>query len=311
MVNSKIMADRTCTKCLKVFNSPYYLKRHGLLKVPCDSVPPDGGQCHFCFKRFASMNSMYRHVRDTCKLAAVERNKVVALEAQVVKLAEVVEKLSVSLDAMASAPAIGPVTNNTTNNTTANNTTNNTTNNTANNTTNNTMNNTTNNTVNLNFYDAGASFVIPFEMIRDIFAENQMLDTYSRMHYSEQCDHSVAAPYIAKVLSEVIRKVCSDPVHQNVCLNPKRSDQVMVYVPCLGDTVGSDGKWEVRPLTVVIRDMFDRVACQVMEQTRPDIKKLSWAIECTLPVVSTVYKEIPEKVVGAGKPAMEAHFANH
>ena len=57
--------------------------------------------------------------------------------------------------------------------------------------------------------------------------------------------------------------------------------------------------------------MFDRVACQVMEQTRPDIKKLSWAIECTLPVVSTVYNEIPEKVVGAGKPAMEAHFANH
>ena len=298
------MTDRTCRLCFKVFSLPCRLKKHSERKNSCVSdvgAVDSAHQCDYCNKKFTTATSMYRHVRDTCKLAADERNKVVALEAQVVKLSEVVEKLSVSLDAITSVSPNGTGSNTITNNTNSNNTTNNT---------NNTTNNTVNNTVNLNFYDAGASFVIPYEMIRDIFAENQMLDMYSRMHYSEQCDHSVAAPYIAKVLSEVIRKVCSDPVHQNVCLNPKRSDQVMVYVPCLEDTVSGDGKWEVRPLTVVIRDMFDRVACQVMEQTRPDIKKLSWAIECTLPVVSTVYKEIPEKVVGAGKPAMEAHFAN-
>jgi len=257
--------------------------------------------CKFCAKAFTSMISMYRHIRDVCVLARDDRAKKRSFEEKFERLTELVESMAIQ-------PTALKYTNNSIVNSTVNSIVNGTVNSTALTTTNTSIVNNGNTTVNtVNYYDAGASYVIPYTMVSDIFAENPMLITYSRMHYSQQCDHEIAAPYIAKVLTEIVKRVCVDPAHHNIHLNPKRSDQVMVYVPCEKNPAG---KWEVRPLPEVVRNMFDRVAHQVFEQTKPDYSKLDLNVQCSLPIVSTVYTEIPDKVVGAGKPAMEAHFAN-
>ena len=285
------MADRTCQRCRKEFSAPCYLKRHNERKKPCNLDDNKDSTCTFCAKSFTSMISMYRHIREVCVLAREDRAKKISFEEKFERLTELVESMALQPSIKNTNTSI--VQTGTVNNGTVNGTINN---------------GTVNTTVNtINYYDAGASYVIPYTMVSDIFAENPMLITYSRMHYTQQCDHEIAAPYIAKVLTEIVKRVCVDPAHHNVHLNPKRSDQVMVYVPCEKNPAG---KWEVRPLPEVVRNMFDRVAHQVFEQTKPDYSKLDLNVQCSLPIVSTVYTEIPEKVVGAGKPAMEAHFAN-
>lgn len=73
------MADRTCEKCLRVFQFPSQLRRHEGRKTPCRTIvasaelpipeqtKPYG--CRFCGHRFAQHPSMYRHIKNSCKVA--------------------------------------------------------------------------------------------------------------------------------------------------------------------------------------------------------------------------------------------------
>ena len=82
------MADRTCTRCGKVFDLPCRLRNHEKRKTPCSPIldegdlPPgaledpkiDRKKCRFCGRVFASYDSMRRHVRNNCKIAPNKRN---------------------------------------------------------------------------------------------------------------------------------------------------------------------------------------------------------------------------------------------
>ena len=68
------MADRTCARCGKTFSLPCHLRRHQARQTPCDPIierPAAGSQksCDYCGRGFASGVSLYRHVRQSCKVA--------------------------------------------------------------------------------------------------------------------------------------------------------------------------------------------------------------------------------------------------
>ena len=76
------MADRTCTKCGKVFRYPANLRDHKGRKTPCAPIVERNelpeldrekqNQCHYCGRVFASIPSLHRHMRKSCKIANTE-----------------------------------------------------------------------------------------------------------------------------------------------------------------------------------------------------------------------------------------------
>jgi hypothetical protein len=73
------MGDRTCPRCGKVFRYPCHMRSHlANRKTPCttivdiDQLPADDQKkqfsCKFCYRRFSSEQSMWRHVREFCKV---------------------------------------------------------------------------------------------------------------------------------------------------------------------------------------------------------------------------------------------------
>jgi uncharacterized C2H2 Zn-finger protein len=66
-------APLSCTRCEKVFRDTRDLKRHEARKTPCDPVittVTEGKEntCKHCGRYFASKVSMYRHIRQNCKM---------------------------------------------------------------------------------------------------------------------------------------------------------------------------------------------------------------------------------------------------
>ena len=56
--------DFVCDKCNKNFNQKAHLKYH-IEKEVCEGK---SFQCNFCGKGFTTHTSMYRHIRNSCKI---------------------------------------------------------------------------------------------------------------------------------------------------------------------------------------------------------------------------------------------------
>lgn len=102
----------------------------------------------------------------------------------------------------------------------------------------------------------------------------------------------------------LVKRVHQDPQERNVYLNPKRTDQVLIY---------DEVTWIVLPLVEAIRSLFDRVSRRLHKVTSPtgtERQKLSPAVAESAPWLPIMYDERREKHIAQARPSMTAHLEN-
>lgn len=320
------MADRTCLKCGKTFKFPAHLRDHKSRKTSCalitpqDELPEKDLQkahvCKYCARRFATLPSLNRHIRQSCKVANSDKGmehlmehtlqrqnallsaKVDTLQTQMAEMTEMMRQLiatpAVATPAVATpavaAPAMtigtvntGPVTNNI-------------------------------QVVNIISFDREDRIHIPVALVKTAFTENPRLMEYCRMTDEERTDADKAAPYVLEALLDLVRRAHRDPVYRNVYLNPKQSDQVIV---CLNDERADDSsaspqRWEVRSLIDAIRLLFDGVADNLHKiiVTDQDRIQLPFDVQSAASWVPNLYEDEPDRFVKEGRAPMAAHLKN-
>ena len=251
---------------------------------------------------------MYRHVRESCKVAnsdegmeklmeytlqrqlATQSGKVDALQAQV---AELTTLLKSQLTVARPDPAppmsktvtnvVGPATVNTgpvTHN----------------------GNNITQ--INIQSWKGEDRIFIPASLLKATFTENARLAEYCRMNDEDKTNAEKAAPYVLEALVDLVRRAhSSDPAARNIYLSPNRADQVMVY----------DETWKVLTLVNAIRDLFDSVAGKISHLILTDMerRKLPLDVQSAASWVPSLYEEAPEKYVERARAPLSAHLANN
>lgn len=309
------MTDRTCGKCGKVFQLPCLLKRHHARKTPCDPIVDASSEiknkCRYCGRSFATAVSMYRHVRQSCKIAnsddGMEQLMEHTLQRQLLDQKHATDALRTQMEAQSAAVAElttllrgqlamttnvvqhigGPAIVN-----------------------NGTVTNVTNITqINIRTFDGKGGIVVPIELVRAAFTENPRLIEYCKMSDEERTDVDKAAPFVLEALVDLVRRAHRDPISRNVYLNPKRADQAMIWAPKDDDEVS---RWEVRELLDVVRNLFTGVADNLHDLTLSDQKRaqLPFDVQCAASCVPNMYGDEPDRFVRDGKASMVAHLIN-
>jgi hypothetical protein len=286
-------------------------------KRPCDPIletqkdeAAGGFGCRYCGRSFATKTSMYRHVRQNCKIANSDEGMEKLLEhtlqrqmteqnakidAQSAQIAELTSLLKGQLTLVPQCPAISATNVEVQNKAVTTVNTGSMTNNT----------NITNVTQNITIHPwSGESpVVIPASMLREAFTTNPRLIEYCRFSDAERVDAELAAPYALEALMDLVKRAHADPAARNVYLNPKRADQVLVF---------DESAWAVLPLVEAIRALFDSVAGTILQimRTDADLRSLPLDVQASASWVPLLYKEEPEKYVAKAKPRMAAHLTN-
>ena len=291
-----VMADRTCKKCGHLFRDPSKLRRHLANKKPCDPIidaahDDVGCQCKYCGRRYSSKQSMYRHIRENCKIANSEdgmqklvehtlQKKVADQGAQIAKLTELVEKLTTN----ALAPTV-QVNNDVVVNDVV-------------------VNNIQQNIIALLPWDAEKKISISVEQIAAAFAENSRLKEYSQLGDHKLTDPEIAPPYVTELFMDLVKRGHTDPASRNVYLNPRRSDQVLVHM--------KSGKWEVLLLEDATRQLFDGVASTIHRVTLSyeERKQLPIEAQNALSMAGMMYDDEPDEFAKRAKTPMSAHLTN-
>lgn len=109
------MSDRTCPHCERTFKFPCHLKRHLARKTPCATVVRDEDltpeerekpfKCKFCMRKFTSVRSMNRHIREQCEIAGSDEGM---QKLYVQTLRRQIQELSDKLDQLSPAAAAQP-----------------------------------------------------------------------------------------------------------------------------------------------------------------------------------------------------------
>lgn len=318
-----------CKLCQKPFRDLRDLKRHEGRKTPCapivEKVPSAvrSNACKYCGRTFASATSMSRHVRQNCKIAntdegmdllmcrTLEQQRGAALEAKVDRLAELVEKLAVATTSAAGlgaaltvSPATPPPSVSSITNYNADTINTGPVTNVMNHVTNVTQINTV---VNIKNFDGDDRIRISPALIDAAFTQNPRLMEYVRMSDAERTDVDKSAPYVLETLIDLIRRAHKDPIYRNVYLNPKRSDQAMVWA-----TTEETERWEVRTFLDVIRALFDGVAHNMQHIFLSEKQRalIPMDVQCAASWVPSLYESEPERFVRDGKSPMAAHLQN-
>jgi len=317
------MADRTCPKCGRAFRYPAHLRDHKTRKTPCapialqdeltETYQQKAHACKYCARRFTSLPSLKRHMRQNCKIAnsdeGMEKLMEHTLQRQNAALAAKVDTLQAQMEEMtgimrqlvitpAAAPAAAPLAS------------------TIGSVNTGTVVNLTNNIqVNIVGFDREDRIHIPASLVKAAFTENPRLMEYCRMTDAERTDADKAAPFVLEALLDLVRRAHRDPVYRNVYLNPKRADQVIV---CLDDEErvrlqrSTPQRWEVRPLIEAIRLLFDGVADNLHKIviTDQDRAQLPFDVQSAASWVPNLYEDEPDRFVKDGRAPMAAHLAN-
>lgn len=284
---------KECGKCGAVFARPWMLKRHEGRKTPCDLiVPPSVDEsvrsCEHCNRVFSSQQSLYLHRHHRCKaakgggLGAAEaaqdardaRAAVARVEKQLGELTALIKAQGGDAAARAAEP-VGVV-----------------------------VNVATQIVVNIRPWDAGACVALPRAQLGAAFRENSALSEYAGLMYQSMVDEKIAPPYVREILAEVVRRCHDDPAARNVCINPNRADQALVFA--------TSGEWQATELTCAIRAMFD-CAAKVMQETSLQNKppdELPPLVAEALLMAALMYNGTPEQYVEESRGAMSAHLAN-
>jgi hypothetical protein len=136
------------------------------------------------------------------------------------------------------------------------------------------------------------------------FAENAKLREFTKLSEHEMADHEIGGPFVVELFMDLVRRAHADPMVRNVYLNPRRTDQVLVYHDA--------GGWEVFPLPDSIRLLMDGVS----EKIRPVIltpglcNQLPLEAQNALSIAGMLYEESPAEYARKARGLMSAHLAN-
>jgi hypothetical protein len=309
-----------CNICGVDQKYPSILKRHVARKTPCapiierDNLSIDSKDktqsCRYCGRTFTTATSMYRHVRQRCKIANSDegmekllnhtlqrqlaivqdqniemKSQVAAQSAQMTSLTNMVSQLLANSGTLISASPHTKVGNAHATTFIVNNTT------------------QINNTVHIHPWSSEEKLVIPASMLKAAFTENKRLIEYCRLTDEQKTDPEMAAPYVLEALVDLTKRAHADPAARNVYLNPRRADQVMVF---------DEASWQVRPLVEAIRSIFDSVAGNIHRIIVRDDERRSLPLEVQSSAswIPNLYEDEPEKYTASAKSHMAAHLQN-
>jgi len=154
-------------------------------------------------------------------------------------------------------------------------------------------------------WDSDSPITITAEDITAAFADNAKLQDYMQLHDYERTDMKVAPPYVAEMYVDLIRKVHQNPAAQNIYLNPKRSDQVLVY--------HSTGQWKILCLSDAsarllsgVHDSMGKIVLSAdgLAQIPPDTLNAA-------SIARMMYNAEPEEYAKLVKAPLVAHLANN
>jgi hypothetical protein len=294
-------------RCKAAFESSRNLQRHLARKRPCEPIldvpdlPPEekdnSNRCRYCGRAYGSSSNLARHLK-CCKIAntgegmerllertvrrqlAEQASEMSALRAQVSELAALLKgSLASSARNMTSVAGQTIVNNGP----------------------------SINNSVHIQIRPwSDEPLLVPVAMLRAAFAENPRLVEYCQLSDEAKVDAEGAAPYVLEALVDVVRRAHADPTSRNVYLNPRRADQVLVFVEEEG------GRWRVQTLVEAIRTMFDCVANGIRRVLREPsaLKSLPPEMQASAAWVPMMYEGAPEDYVAKAKGPMVAHLAN-
>lgn len=251
---------------------------------------------------------MHRHTRNTCKIANSEEGmqKLMdhTIQKQLEEQKERLEQQNTKINELtALIKQMGGNTNGNNNNNIGNNNNNIGSNNSnSNNTSFNTFNN-----INIRPFGGPGWLIVPVALVKHVFTSNQRLNDYCKMNYMDQADPEKALPYVIEGLMEILRGEHADPMARNVYLNPKRVDQVMVFVERADEKT-----WEVRTLPEVTRMLFDGVTSGLNRIIRSHTERaqLPFELHGGVAMMPQVYESVPEFCVKTAKGSMAAYLSN-
>ena len=288
--------EHKCEKCGTNFRDAYNLRRHQARKKTCEPIinrPPDVVNehlCRYCGRVFSSLSAMYRHIRQSCKIAnsdeGMEKLLDHTLQRQNAEVLARVDKLTFMVEKMAMGPPTIQHAEQVNNAQQVNNA-------------------VTNNTVvHIHPWDGDRRIGVELTHILAAFTDNAKLREYSRMGDHELTDPTIAPPYVTELLMDLTRRAHADPASRNIYLNPRRADQALVHK--------KNGTWAVLPLTEATRLIFDGVAATIHHTTMTlaERRQLPMEAQNALSMAGLLYDDEPEEYVKRAKAPMSAHLVN-
>lgn len=146
--------------------------------------------------------------------------------------------------------------------------------------------------------------IVTADMLNEIFESCPQLREYSDMSFRDQLDPAKSAPHAALCMVELARRAHVSPESRNIYLNPRRSDQVLVYG-------GGDG-WKALTLQEGVRGIFDDLDAGVGRVILSDQLRagLTSPAEAGATGARTVYGSAPDLVMEQARGQMTAHLGN-
>ena len=244
------------------------------------------------------IQALTRHVKQRCKIANSDegmdqlmnhtlQRQLAEQNTKIDELTKIVRQLATGQTAVA-APApvnIAPVVNNTV--------------------VNNNNSTTINNTIVVNPWDSSYFIKITPADITAMFAENQTANDYVyKLEDRERTDPKTAPTYIYVMFMDLVKRSHADPISRNIYQNPRRADQVMVFL--------ENGRWALISNTEAIDRLFQGVADKLHKIIMTDAQRRELLTEHQNAIAwaEIAYKDEPQDYVKLAKPAMSAHFAN-
>lgn len=292
----RLALGRTCTRCGKTFSLPSVLRKHQARKTPCDPVLEADQDvlekarkpyaCSHCGRRFTTAPARCRHQKEACRAATPA-----LLEQALGPLRKEIEALRGgdvpqhgTQNIQNNITVFAPVTNNLV---------------------------ATTNVLAIGSNNIGvpgappgwppgwaaplapptpfpSSFTIPLDVLRRALP--------SDAKKADACRRGDPTA-IAHLMVGIVQQMHSNPRERNMYLNPKRADQVLVYIP---------ERWEVRPLLEAVDLVFEQVAGEI-EEALPHVEQPLLGIARA---AREGFHGHREEVVRRSRGAMAAHLAN-
>ena len=245
------MSDRTCVKCNKVFDLPCRLKNHQKRKISCEliilNIPiqdKKNFKCKHCLRTFTTETSMYRHIRQACKivncpnkdslLLAINSSNLAIVQKQVETLTNTVNNLQNNLKKENTNINNQGVINNIE--------------------TQNIQNN--NITINCTILPYPEMNIKHDDLLSPFLKGNSAANEYAKISYLDKVDvknSEANNQLISSAIIEMIENVYADSENRNIYLLKK--DKVMVYQ--------ENGIWCVKSLDNVNRELCGNIVQNV------------------------------------------------